>query len=1267
MATSQNNLEFYTAIFGANEVASALEKLIGTMDNMAGVADKASVSSDALSSSLSDISKTAKAAQDGLISAGSSGTEASVGFDEAAASADKAAGSMERASLAGESVSLGLRKGGLTAATADGYFGKLYKTLHTFERMGTPAILRATNWIGLGGAGIAYESVKSFMNYNNRVLQSITQAGVPLSKQSEIFNGILSISRETGQHANDIADAFYRVASSLSGAHTSMSTLLADTKAISEFNILGNIPQGASSEQSARVIMAAVNARLRGTTPGVNGIVGLMNAITGAGDIRAPDLISAFGRGGLAVAKVNNLTGADYGAAIDTLTKLGANGSAAGTSATRAIQMLFNQTSQGSKGYSMIGLDYNSLQKAEQKGGFGLVLQTLLDHLKKFDPFSNYPKFKGAEGTQGAINQMEQWFGNRLPQSFIKSWENQSLTPLQEQNILAMMLNKMFGGSRSSGTVAALMEFLPQYKSTRQEIIARSSPAYEQSMVKIAEQTPSRQMQRVQANIMADLINIGKKLTPIVLKLADALGGFLNMVKKNSYLLHLIVDVIGVVLTAGLAFRLAAVGKAAMQFAGGWNAGFEKLTSKFGLKETSPENWSKSRRLYEAKVNKEYVIFSEAVGEFSASTKTAVAENKNGTRNRSFISAVNKFARAVDLFSEGGGYGGGGGGGGSTRRRGSKSISQIESADSKMTEAYQLLKANEYGPNVPGLYGPVFSQPSSYQLTKLGEHGPNIPGLQGPQFGQVLTSYDSHQLAKMQSNLGAAGFILSETEKEDNWAKMQRPAAFSKTMASIEANSALQQSLIRLPRTGFVIPGAPINPATWDETNKLKAVEQMGSRAPIGTGIPSFGPDRPFEAFNPKAYPPLPFRDYTVGTSMVPYVPPKLEEGISTKGTFNEVSKSSKFLSKISGFFEGKGGKLFSGALGMLGGPVGMIASAALPMALPMIISGISKLTNWLSGHPVSIAAAPILTTNQALAKQAVIEARLQADYAKIAAGKDVVSTSKQIAALQGELGLVTAQAAPNYLKKAVTSQILGVTSVLGQSKYAPYYHGGFGISLPDSAMKTLKGIGGGVYAKYVSLLKSDGSGQASNNYLLNVLATDEKTVKGTPGLYKALIKGGGAGALAAAQINSDTNQLQLQKYKNLANANQTGATAAGSYVAMIGDIATLTAKKNADLANAAKYGLNTATGKSYTEDANNINKTIDDLKKSAEALTKKFNLSKESVDAIANGVASANEIVFAKIGLSKKDFTQAVSTGISNAASGVATIVNKVNTGSVR
>ena len=1232
MATSENNLEFFTSIFGTDEVIGALQKLDRMVESLGGSASDAAKSLDDLSVANSDLAKIIQdlseeiqanktavsentAAVEKNVAAVEESTAAITEFADATKIARNA---VEETTLANDAMSVSFKKTNIEAATASGHFGNIYKSLNTIERMGTPQIMRAANWVGLGGLAVGYESVKKFMSYNNAVLQSITQAGVPLSEQKGIFQNVLEISRQTGQNADDIANSFYRVASALAGTHTGMKQMLADTKAISEFNILGNIPKGAASEQSARVVMAAVNAHLRGSPSNVNGVVAALNAIIGSGDIRAQDLISAFGRGGLAVAKVNGLSLADMGAAIDTLTTLGAGGSAAGTSAARAVQLLFSPTSQGAKGLSMVGLGYNSLQEAEKKGGLPAAIEDLKQHLAKFDPFINYPKYKGAGGPQGAINQLENWFGNQLPAKFIQEWSKGAtsaggLNPQQEQQILSMMLMKMFGGSRSSGTVASFIEFIDRMQNIRTSIESRSGIANEQRLVKIAENSPSRVMQRVQANIMADLIQIGQKLTPIALSLAKGLEGFLNIVDKNKVVLRELVGVLLSIVVAATSVRIASLGKGAFMLAGAYEAKVAKAGEKIFGKIDDPNKWSNARKLYEAKHGDSNLIFKSSVEQFSVAVNRMISGESSG------------------------GFGGGSSqtGKGWVQRRFGKpepappSESEMFGPGFKGYASIESYVQNESGEYVPRQFG-------SAGLNDFGGLGPAYGGGYNP---EILSKM---QLAKIQSNLGSSGFDLSHLERAQAIEAEDRQREVKKTLSSIEANADVNQASKRLDRNGFILPnswGESIvqpSPATWDNTNQLESVENFGS----GSSTRVLANDA--------------FKDGEKELKWHSKLLGSMSGGIS------------KMVSAFSS--SGVMGKVIGGLSTVLGGPIGgALVGTLLPVAMPALVSGIGKLVSWLNSNSSSQKTTKIATNAELEKQEKNLKQKIKNDLYNVAHGVNVLNSANDLGASQAMLALDQGRLkqAGQYYNSIGT----GISMLSYAASKDVLTSADISTGMAPNLSKYLKGVdpstGKSYKSEYLKMYDNPKlSVYAANTWISDQLSAYESQIKSPKAL--ALLKK--VNPLAAAQVDIagqlSNSGIITQVQNNIRGAGKVtdAGTAAITFASMMSQAVDLQGQYTNYMAQAKKYGLNTATGQAYLSNADTIKQTIAQLTASEANLSKKFKLDPESVKAIAAEIGTANAAAFQKLGITPGQFEEAVANGVTASASSLAVIVNRIN-----
>jgi hypothetical protein len=561
MASETNYLEFMMKLFGSAEVAAGLDRVIKGIDGTSVSADGAAVSVDRFDQTLrvlagaldKDIIASDRAAKANT-ALGDTYKFVSLSADQSAAGINASTASLERNAAAAASASSGMRKfvGG-NAATG---------------------LIKASKFIAGGAAITAYESIKKYMNFQQTVTQSITQAGVPLSDQKAIMSGLLDISTKTGEKANDMAATFYRVASSLAGTHTPLKRMLEISTAIAKLNVLGNVPAGAQSENTARVVMSIYNANLKGTGRNLTKIIGTSSAIAGSADAYIKDVSSAFGNGLLAAAQQQGLSMADAGAIFAAYTKLGMKPASAGVYATRSITQLFSPTVQGEKGLQMLGISPFKIKEIQDKQGFPAVLQYLNKQLQgPLSPLPTYAKYKGSTGAAAAYKQLNTWFNGALSQTFqnqlgekvtgaqfkaqlatdLKS--GKGITPQEMDVVRNMMITRMFGGQRGSVQIAALLNNLPSILAAAGNIAKNTDPKKVNELTKIALTTPGQQFKIIEAKIVADFIKIGEVITPMFLRIAKAIVGFFDVFSKFKFLIQGIVIDLGIIVTLGIALK----------------------------------------------------------------------------------------------------------------------------------------------------------------------------------------------------------------------------------------------------------------------------------------------------------------------------------------------------------------------------------------------------------------------------------------------------------------------------------------------------------------------------------------------------------------------------------------------------------------------------------------------------------------------------------------------------------------------------------------
>jgi len=493
---------------------------------------------------------------------------------------------------------------------AESGYSKFYLQASRVASLGTPAVLKAGTWSALLLGGAAYEGIKKYAEFNKLITQTITQAGRSPSELPFLSKTALDIARQTGANVNDVANMMYRAASGTASWNDGLGATkkqLADvTKQVANLNVLGNIPGGVASEQSARVVTALVNANIRGVGSGSAGVsraAYLINAAVGAGDIRQSELVSALGRGVLTSAKANGMSAQDAVSWIDLLTSLGTTGSVAGTYVKSGINLLTNPSTQGAKAMAMLHIapgDFQKIMSGNQNytGQDGIVYTGLMGVTMKlkeamgtFNPFSNFPKYKGAQGFQGAVNLLETWGVNQIPKNMIDAWKSgKNFTQSMAMQAESLLLTKAFGGSKQFATIASLINNPDKLAGIIAAIDRQNNSASYNRSVQIALNTPSAQFHKMLQRFNADLISVGKNLTGPAILVGKVFTGLFDILTQFKIILYPLVG-------AMVSFiALATVAKTAQILRGGYalmGGGFARTSSFWGsMIARNPERYA---------------------------------------------------------------------------------------------------------------------------------------------------------------------------------------------------------------------------------------------------------------------------------------------------------------------------------------------------------------------------------------------------------------------------------------------------------------------------------------------------------------------------------------------------------------------------------------------------------------------------------------------------------------------------------------------------
>lgn len=477
-------------------------------------------------------------------------------------------------------------EGATAAKIGAANYSKFHQTLTQVASTGTPAVLKAATWGILAVGGVAYEAIKTYTSFNKTLVQSITQAGRPLSSLNFLTNSAMQTSKATGIALNDVADIIYRVSSATAGMNDGFGAtnkqVAAMSKQIAILGVIGNINGGAPMEQSARVMGALMNANLSGTGTDPKKIAAFIVAMTGAGDVKQSDVIASLGRGILATAAAKNISASSVGSYIDVLTSEGVPGSTAGTYAKTALSLLTAPGAQAAKAMAMIGISAGQLnQILAGKNGITDVAEYLHQQLGKFDASKFNVKYKGQTGVAGATALLENWGVGNIPKSVIAAWATGKLKDLTAaqlgttesgpngtavsgkdwlSTLQNLIITKAFGGSRSAASVLALSNDPSKVAGIQANINRNMTPEALARSKEIAFNTPAAQFARMKQSIMLDLVKIGKALTPPAIMLGKVFTGLADVITKfKPVILGLGIILAKILFTAGKA-KLAQFG-----------------------------------------------------------------------------------------------------------------------------------------------------------------------------------------------------------------------------------------------------------------------------------------------------------------------------------------------------------------------------------------------------------------------------------------------------------------------------------------------------------------------------------------------------------------------------------------------------------------------------------------------------------------------------------------------------------------------------------
>jgi TP901 family phage tail tape measure protein len=356
------------------------------------------------------------------------------------------------------------------AKAGSAYSGGMASRLNT-------SMAKIGKMLALPLAGAAVASVDLAVKFDASMQRLSTQAGVPQAKLAGLKAGVLSLAGQVGLSPDSLAESLFHVESNFQSLGITSTKALGLVKIAAE----GAATGGADLVDVTNALTAVMASGIKGAT-NMQGAMGALNAIVGAGDMKMQDLAQAFGSGMVATVKGFGLSLNDVGAALATFGDNNIRGALAGTQLRMSVMALAAPAKAGAATLVSWGEKTGSLATAMRKGG--LI---------------------------GALDE--------LHGLFVKN----GVTAKEQGEVITQMF-----GKRAGAGLNVLMDQLDRIKSKYPDI-AKGASSFGDAW-KQTQQTASQQFKTLEQGIVAMGIRIGNALLPSVLALMRVIRGNLPVI-----------------------------------------------------------------------------------------------------------------------------------------------------------------------------------------------------------------------------------------------------------------------------------------------------------------------------------------------------------------------------------------------------------------------------------------------------------------------------------------------------------------------------------------------------------------------------------------------------------------------------------------------------------------------------------------------------------------------------------------------------------------
>jgi TP901 family phage tail tape measure protein len=373
-------------------------------------------------------------------------------------------------------------------------FEKFNNTLGGVSSAATKVGDSMTKYVSLPIAGVAAESLKMAVDFQQTMELLHTQAGTAQKDIAGLSASVLALAPTVGEGPDQLATAFYHIASAGNGIWSTAQQL----------NILKIAAEGAKIGQAdlndtTYSLTSALASNVKGAS-GAAQMMATLNAIVGSGDMHMQDLNAAIGTGFLGTAESFGISIQSVGAALSTLTDNGEHADAAATRLRMTWALMTAPSKQAAGLLGEMGLT------AEQAGAAtssmndifsktGLTTTKLADDLRQ--PNGMYVALKDLQ--------------TQLEKSGLTASETDAV------------LSKTFGGGRTDAALLTMLGNLDRMNDKFQLINANTSQFGADWAAQ--QQTSKQQFDEAWSGIEASLIKLGDEIMPEATKLMKEFSG----------------------------------------------------------------------------------------------------------------------------------------------------------------------------------------------------------------------------------------------------------------------------------------------------------------------------------------------------------------------------------------------------------------------------------------------------------------------------------------------------------------------------------------------------------------------------------------------------------------------------------------------------------------------------------------------------------------------------------------------------------------------